>query len=118
MSLATVNSKDTLDSIAIGWAIPLKSDTVLKLTPCPDGYGRKILFYSADGEWRALIERIPLQPRSHLSLNSSIAHFANNFIIGRTAQAIEPYLEALQGPTPPRNTCPSDGNLPSYADCP
>ena len=59
--LGYANSKDTIDSIPTGWTIPLMQDTVLKLTPCPDGYQRKVLFYSTAGEWRALIKREPLR---------------------------------------------------------
>jgi hypothetical protein len=99
--LGYANSRDTIDSIPVGWTIPLTPDTVLKLTPCPDGYQRKILFYSGDGEWRALIERMPLEPRSHLSLNTAIARSAKDFIIGPAAQVVESYREDFQSPAPP-----------------
>lgn len=104
--LGYVNSRDTLDSSSVGWAIPLNPGTVLKLTPCPDGYGRKILFCTSDGEWRALIERTPLKPRSHLTLNRTIARYARDFIIGSDVHTVESSLTDLQGPPPPETLTP------------
>jgi hypothetical protein len=77
--LGYVNSRYDANPASLGWTIPLTPAVVLQLTPCPDGHGRKILFYSGGGEWRALIERTSLRPGRHLGLNASIAEFAKDF---------------------------------------
>ncbi len=71
--LGYVNSRHAPEPSGIGWAIPLGPAAILQILPCPEGYGRKILFDAGDGDWRAFIERVTLRPGNHVSLNSSIA---------------------------------------------
>jgi Protein of unknown function (DUF4238) len=104
--LGYVNSRDTIGSSSVGWAIPLTPNTILKLTPCPDGYGRKMLFCASDGEWRALIERGPMKPKTHIGLNRTVARYARDFMIGPTAQSVESYLTDFRHPSPPDTLTP------------
>jgi hypothetical protein len=104
--LGYVNSRYAANHSLIGWAIPLSPDAVLHLTPCPAGYGRKILFYTSSGEWRALIEREDLRPRRHATLNASLARFAREFIIGPDRGGVEAYASELEVAGPPTTLIP------------
>jgi hypothetical protein len=104
--LGYVNSRYAIGHSSVGWAIPLSPDAILHLTPCPDGHGRKVLFHSSTGEWRALIERQDMRPRNHIALNASIAEFAREFIIGPNRDAVEAHARELKSSGPPETLIP------------
>jgi hypothetical protein len=86
------------DPTSTRWLIPLGTDAVLELDPCPDGHGRKVLFDAGGGNWRAFIERRSLRWGSHHGLNVLTAQAARKFVVGPKRDSVEQYREALEFP--------------------
>lgn len=94
--LGYVNNSYISNRSTIGWTIPLGPKCALQLQPCPDGFGRPIMFHAgADGGWRAFIDHVWLVPNNQFGLNAAMSKAAREFLVGPTEDSLRQHVRYM-----------------------
>src|SRR5262249_47112887 len=94
--LGYINNSFVFDRSRVGWTIPIGTRYALQLTPCPDGYSRRIMFYGGrEVGWRAFVNHARLEPSNYLGLNAAVSKVVGQFLAGPTREAVEQHTHYM-----------------------
>lgn len=78
-----------------GIAIPVGPKTILGIIRTWPEHGRPMMRDGGTGQWRAVIEHVPLTPNNQRGFNEAMANISRGFLAGPSAESVEPYKTLL-----------------------